>query len=93
MRSQTAGDRQAQVQLAMMIRSAATAAILALARAEVAVDLADEAGVIWVSRSLRTDLQLLQLMARSLGRLSREVNEELPAADGWVVRATTEGEE
>jgi hypothetical protein len=92
MSGRTAADRQEQLQLAMTIRSASTAATLALARAEVAVDLADEAGIAWVSRVLRNDLQLLQLMARALGRLSREVNEELPEPDAWVVRSAREGE-
>ena len=89
MSERVAVDRE-EAQLAMTVRSAAMAATLALARAQVAVDLADEAGVIWASRWLRNDLQLLQLMARSMGQLGRELTEELPEAERWVVRTIVE---
>jgi hypothetical protein len=89
MTGRTAVDRR-ETQLAVTIRAAGTAATLALARAQVALDLADEAGVAWVSRWLRNDLQLLQLMARSLGRLGRDFTEQLPEADRWMVRTMVE---
>lgn len=84
------GTNRTEAQLAATIRSAGTAATLALARAQVALDLADEAGVAWVSRWLRNDLQLLQLMARSMGRLGRDFSEQLPEAARWVVRTMVE---
>ena len=89
MTGQTAVNRS-ESQLVMTVRAAGMAATLALARAQVAVDLADEAGVAWASRWLRNDLQLLQLMARSMGRLGRELTEELPEADRWVAHTIVE---
>ena len=79
--------------LASTVRSAATAATVALARAERALEIADGAGLAWASRWARTDTEVLQLTARSLSELARAVDDLLPeAAVEWVVRFMTEGE-